>query len=208
MFGEIDTWYKQRTKRIGWPFVIAWHWNIIHGNVFQACGSCRSGKSPDRCTNWPSRTRRTSGRRSCTSCRWGPTFTPSNTFSWLDRLRIVTCRGIRQGLSSAKLRSRIAQLQVSKYLIVITTGVHFINTLRAAFTHADPNSTTKTVKLSVSLALLGSALKKAVHIMLMKLTQGINFTMVLRAAFAHTDPKAQKDTDDLTVFFLFWDLRA
>jgi len=42
----------------------------------------------------------------------------------------------------------------------------------------------------------------------MKLTQGINFTMVLRAAFAHTDPKAQKDTDDLTVFSLFWDLRA
>jgi hypothetical protein len=50
--------------------------------------------------------------------------------------------------------------------------VNFINLLQAAFTHADPKSAKKTVKLSVFFTLLGSASAKATHRSLMKLTPG------------------------------------
>ncbi len=47
-----------------------------------------------------------------------------------------------------------------------------------------------------------------VHKTLMKLTPGVDFIKVLRAAFAHVDPKSVKDTENLTEFLHFWDLRA
>jgi len=37
---------------------------------------------------------------------------------------------------------------------------------------------------------------------------GVNFIDVLRAAFTCADPKSAKNTDNLTVFLRFWDLRA
>ena len=58
-------------------------------------------------------------------------------------------------------------------------GVNFINVLRAAFTHADPESAKKTVKSSSFFALLGSARVKAARRMLMKL----NPAMWLSTAF-------------------------
>ena len=51
-----------------------------------------------------------------------------------------------------------------------SSGVNFTNILQAAFTHADPKSAKKTVKLSSFFALLGSACVKAAHRMLVKLT--------------------------------------
>jgi len=39
------------------------------------------------------------------------------------------------------------------------------------------------------------------------MSTGVNFTNILRAAFTCEDPKsAKKDTDELTVILLFWDL--
>ncbi len=61
-------------------------------------------------------------------------------------------------------------------MIKVRHGVNFINVLQAAFTHTDPKSTKKTVKLSVYFVLLGSERTKAAHRMLMKLTTGICFT--------------------------------
>jgi len=60
-------------------------------------------------------------------------------------------------------------------------GVDFINILRAVFMFEDPKSEIKTVKLSIFLALLGSALVKAAHRMLMKLTPGLNILKPLGA---------------------------
>jgi len=54
-------------------------------------------------------------------------------------------------------------------LVKLSSGVNFINALRATFTHADPKSAKKTVKLSVVFTLLGSAHVKAAHRTLMKL---------------------------------------
>jgi hypothetical protein len=51
-----------------------------------------------------------------------------------------------------------------KMLMKLTTGVNFINVLRAAFAHADPKSA-KRLKI---FALSGSACAKAAHEMLMK----------------------------------------
>jgi hypothetical protein len=53
---------------------------------------------------------------------------------------------------------------------VSTSGVNFINVLRAAFICADPKRTKNTVKLSVFFVLLGSSCEKAAHRLLMKLT--------------------------------------
>jgi hypothetical protein len=44
--------------------------------------------------------------------------------------------------------------------------------------------------------------------MFVKLTTGVNFINVLQAAFTHPDPESAKETDNLTVFLRFWDLRA
>ncbi len=52
--------------------------------------------------------------------------------------------------------------------------VNFINVLQAAFARSDPKDAKKTVKLTVSIALSGSAGKKAAHRMLMKLTPADN----------------------------------
>ncbi len=40
----------------------------------------------------------------------------------------------------------------------------------------------------------------------MKLSPGVDFTNNLEAAFARADPKRAKKTDNLNVFFRFWDL--
>jgi hypothetical protein len=37
---------------------------------------------------------------------------------------------------------------------------------------------------------------------------GVDFTNILQAALAHSDPKSSKNTEGLTVFLRFWDLRA
>ncbi len=58
------------------------------------------------------------------------------------------------------------------HLFMTLECVNFIKVLQAAFTHADPKSTNKTVKLSVFFALLGSVCAKAAHRMLVKLTPG------------------------------------
>jgi len=39
-------------------------------------------------------------------------------------------------------------------------------------------------------------------------TPGVNFINVQRAAFAPVDPKSVKDTDNLTEFLRFWELRG
>jgi len=49
--------------------------------------------------------------------------------------------------------------------------------------------------------------KKSVQKMLMKLTVGVDFTNLLQEPFTLKDFKTQKDTDDLTVFLHFRDLR-
>jgi len=54
-------------------------------------------------------------------------------------------------------------------LIKLRPGVNFIYVLHASFTCAHPKSAKKTVKLSIFFALLGSALVKGAHKMLMKL---------------------------------------
>jgi len=61
--------------------------------------------------------------------------------------------------------------------------VNFINILRTAFTHKDPKSAKKTVKLSVFFTLLGSASAKATHRTLIKLTPGVNFINMLWVPF-------------------------
>ena len=57
-----------------------------------------------------------------------------------------------------------------KMMIKLTSGLNFINVLRADFTHADPKSAKKTVKSSSFFALSGSASIKAARRMLVKLT--------------------------------------
>ena len=48
-------------------------------------------------------------------------------------------------------------------------GVNFINVLRAAFAHTDPESAKNTVKLSIFFVLMGSAIVKTVNKTLVKL---------------------------------------
>ncbi len=61
--------------------------------------------------------------------------------------------------------------------------IDFINVLRAAFAHPDPESVKKTVKLKVLFTILGSAHSKAARRTLMKLTQGVSLTSILRTPF-------------------------
>jgi hypothetical protein len=65
-------------------------------------------------------------------------------------------------------------------LMKLTTGGNFTNILQAAFRHANPDSTKKTVKLSVFFVLLGSALAKAACRMLMKLTPCLRIVQINR----------------------------
>jgi hypothetical protein len=44
--------------------------------------------------------------------------------------------------------------------------------------------------------------------MLVKSTLGVNFINILHTAFTLVDPKSVKKIDNLTAFFLFWDLRT
>ncbi len=44
--------------------------------------------------------------------------------------------------------------------------------------------------------------------MLVKLKPGADFSYILQPTFRREDPKEQKDTDDLTVFLRFLDLRT
>jgi len=69
----------------------------------------------------------------------------------------------------------MALLHILLFCVNVNSGVNFINILWATFTPADPKSAKKTVKLSIFFALLGSALAKAAHRMLMKLTLGVRF---------------------------------
>jgi len=61
-------------------------------------------------------------------------------------------------------------------------GVNFINLLRAAFTQKEPKFAKKTVRSSVSFALLGPTQIKAARKMLMKLTQDLP-TLVFNTFF-------------------------
>ena len=54
----------------------------------------------------------------------------------------------------------------------MTPGVNFTNSLRAAFTRADPKSAIKLLNLTVFFVLLGSSSIKDARRMLMKLTPG------------------------------------
>jgi len=58
--------------------------------------------------------------------------------------------------------------------MIASSGVNFINALRAVFTCADPKSARKTVKLMVIFALLGFAHAKADCRKLIKLTPKAN----------------------------------
>jgi hypothetical protein len=49
---------------------------------------------------------------------------------------------------------------------------------------------------------------KVSHKMLVKLKPGADFSYILQPTFRREDPKEQKDTDDLTVFLRFLDLRT
>jgi hypothetical protein len=62
------------------------------------------------------------------------------------------------------------KIVIGKQMKLDTTGVNFTNVLSAAFTHSDPKSAKKTVKLSVFFAHSGSAHVKAARRTLMKLT--------------------------------------
>jgi hypothetical protein len=88
------------------------------------------------------------------------------------------------------------------------SGVDFINVLQADFMCADPKSAKKTVKLSVFFALLGSVFTKATHRTLMKLTpvgfHQYSYSQLLPIKI----PKAQKDSQIISVFLCFWDLRV
>jgi len=53
-------------------------------------------------------------------------------------------------------------------------GLNFINALRTAFTHLDPKSIKKTVKLSIFITLLGSMGIKAARKTLVKLTPDVS----------------------------------
>ncbi len=49
---------------------------------------------------------------------------------------------------------------------------------------------------------------KCARKVLMKWTPGVNFTNILSAAFIRADPKCAENSNDLTVFLSFWNLRA
>ncbi len=74
------------------------------------------------------------------------------------------------GRAKRYLRRRLMIL--SPFLLFRAPGVNCINIIRATFTSTDPESTKKTVKLSVFFVLSGSAHIKFASKMLMKLTPG------------------------------------
>jgi len=78
------------------------------------------------------------------------------------------------------------------------SAVNFINVLRTAFTHADPECAKRQSSQQCRLALLGPTSVKAVRRTMMKLTPGVNFINILRA-FAPVDPKSVKR---------YWQLRS
>jgi len=57
-------------------------------------------------------------------------------------------------------------------MVILTSGVNFINVLHTAFTLVDPISVKNTVKSSVSFYTFGISSVKAVHRTLMKLSPG------------------------------------
>jgi len=60
-------------------------------------------------------------------------------------------------------------------MLIIRTGVNFINILRAAFARADPKIAIKIDNSTVFFALSGSERVKAAHRTLIKMTTGVNF---------------------------------
>jgi len=73
-------------------------------------------------------------------------------------------------------------------LVGLTPRVHFINILRAAFTHIDPESAKKSVNWTVIFAPLGSAHVKAARRMLMKLTPGLVTKWCILLTFIYRRP--------------------
>jgi hypothetical protein len=72
-------------------------------------------------------------------------------------------------------------------------GLNFINVLRTAFTHIDPECAKKDSQVSgVIWCFWDLRSVKAAHKMLVKLTPGVDSTKVLRAFFMHADPKSSK----------------
>ncbi len=63
-------------------------------------------------------------------------------------------------------------------------------------------------KIVSHFAVLGPVRSKAARRTLMKLTTGLNFISILSTAFTGVDPKSVNDTDNLTEFLRFGELRA
>jgi hypothetical protein len=84
----------------------------------------------------------------------------------------------------------------------LSTGVNFINILRAAFMLAGPKNTKQHCWLDcLFLALLGSAGAKASQRTLMKLTPGVNFINILLSTLLRADPKRAKRQSRVRVNF-------
>ncbi len=81
------------------------------------------------------------------------------------------------------------------------TGVNFINILRAAFMHADPESVKKIDNLTVFFTLLGSARVKVVCRMLIKLSPGVNFINMFMHSFYSCRSIKGKNSMKLSVSF-------
>jgi len=83
----------------------------------------------------------------------------------------------------AKILAQKAPMLLMIMLMKLTPGVNFTNIIWAAFTHADPQSAKKTVKLSVFFALSGSAHAKAGRKTMMKLTPSLSLFMTISTCF-------------------------
>jgi len=81
--------------------------------------------------------------------------------------------------------------------------------LHVVFMCADPKSEKKQSRHQCLFALLGSACSKAAHKTLVKSTLGwVNSTVCLHVVFTCADPKSEKNSQVISVFLYFWDLRV
>jgi len=114
-----------------------------------------------------------------------------------DTDRFLNCQKVNKLYSSVIL---IPNFILGKYLL----GLNFINVLRSAFTHVDPESVRIQSNPQYLFMLLGSTCAKAARRMLMKLTPGVNLTNMFTSNFySCNSQKRKKKTDALTVFFAF-----
>ncbi len=78
-----------------------------------------------------------------------------------ETLKGHTIKDLKELIKVMEKRKLIKQLVIM--LMKLTFGVNFINVLRTAFTHADPNSVKRYWQLNWNFTLWGSACVKAVH---------------------------------------------